>query len=66
MSGTSLVTLEVIRIIWYLIRKFVDKETKEDPLTWDLILDITAALVTAMQVSAIRTQIHRYAWFTRF
>jgi len=48
MSSTSLVTLEVVLTVQQLVRKF---GAEHDSLTWDLVLDITAALITATKVS---------------
>jgi len=47
MSNTSTVTLEVVLTVQRLVRKF---GAEQDSLTWDLILDIAAALIASTQV----------------
>ena len=51
-SNTSVVTLEVVLTVQQLVRKF---GAEQDSLTWDLILDIAAALITSTQVSTAHT-----------
>jgi len=47
MSNTSTVNLEVVLTVQRLIHKF---GAEQDSLTWDLILDIAAALTRSIQV----------------
>jgi len=48
LSNTSVVTFEVVLTVRQLVHKF---GADQDSLTWDLILDITAALMTTIQVN---------------
>ena len=47
MSCTNIVTLEVVLTVRRLVHKF---GAEQDSLTWDLILDITDALLRSTQV----------------
>ena len=47
MSNTLIVTLEVVLTVQRLVHKF---GAELDSLTWDLILDVTEALVRSTQV----------------
>jgi len=47
MSNTNIVTLEVVLTVQRLVHKF---GAEQDSLTWDLILDITEALIRSLQV----------------
>jgi len=47
MSGTSIVALEVVLSVQRLVHKY---GAEQDSLTWDLILDITEALMNSVQV----------------
>jgi len=53
MSNTSTVTLEVVLTVQRLVRKF---GAEQDSLTWDLILDIAAALIASTQVLSTATR----------
>jgi len=58
MSDTSIVTLEVVLTVQRLVHKF---GAEQDSLTWELILDITEALMKSSQVRCLLCS-HVFSW----